>query len=132
MSCCVLSACLASYLSSLPKESEEIVSNYTSVTSQDRSSQGAFSNPQTFPLSIVLYVLCNNLQSVASPATPTSTLAGMGLKHAEGAGPAAGSTREERMECLRTMRAFSELLESENIPPFIRDRIVLQVSFNSV
>ena len=60
---------------------------------------------------------------------PTSTLAGVGLKHAEGGGPANSRSREERMECLRTMRAFSELLENEDIPPFIRERIVLQVSF---
>ena len=101
------------------------MSNYTSSSSQERS----FPTPQTPPLSIVLYVLCNNLQSVASPSTPTNTLAGVGLKHAGGAAPAASTSREERMECLRTLRAFSELLESENVPPFVRERIVLQVGF---
>ncbi len=117
-------SCVAPYLSSLPKDSEEIVSKYTSVASQGST----FPTPQTPPLSIILYVLCNNLQSIANPTTSTSTLEGVGLKHVDGAG-AASSSREERMECLKTIRAFSELLESENVPQFIRERIVLQVGF---
>lgn len=59
------------------------------------------------------------------PDTPTSSLT------SSPADTAAGSaTQEEKMVCLKTMKAFSELLESEDIPTFIRERIVLQVGTN--
>lgn len=101
---------------------EEIVSSYAPSATLDRNC-----NPQTPPLSIVLYVLCNNLQRVANPATPTSSLAGMHLDPAECANSANSASREERMECLRIMKAFSELLDSEEVPAFIQGRLVVQV-----
>ena len=102
------------------------MSDYASSTHQDRSGS-TFSNPQTPPLNIVLYVLCNNLQRVANPATPTSALAGMHQDPSECANSANSLSREERMECLRTVKAFSELLDSEDISAFVRERLVVQV-----
>lgn len=97
----------------------------SSLASQDRATQNStFPSPQTPPLSIVLYVLCNNLQSVSHPTTPSNSPAGM---HSEAADSASRTSQEERMECLRTIKAFSELLESEDVPAFTRERIVLQV-----
>lgn len=113
---------LASYLSSLPKDAEEVISGYAPSASLDRNGY-----PQTPPLSIVLYVLCNNLQRVSNPATSTSSLTGMHLDPAECANSANSASREERMECLRVIKAFSELLDSEDMPAFIRERAVVQV-----
>jgi hypothetical protein len=115
----------APFLSSLPKDKEGILSGYTSSAAVDHNYA-----PPTPPLAIVLYVLCNNLQRVANPATPTSSLAGMHLDPAECANSANSASREERMECLRIMKAFSELLDSEEVPTFIQERLVVQVGIN--
>ena len=117
-----------SYLASLPKDSEELLSNYTSSSYHDRSSSStqAFSNPQTPPLSIVLYVLCNNLQLLTSPA-PTSSPPLNPSEPASSSSSSNSAGQEERMECLRLMKVLSELLSSDGIPTFIRERLVVQV-----
>ncbi len=117
----------ASYLSSLPEDSEEIISTYSSSAYQDRSGQN--SKPRTPPLSIVLYVLCANLHRVAKPATPTSSLTGLHPDPSGCASSANSVSCKERMECLRTMKVFSQLLDSEDLPEFVQERLVVQVGF---
>lgn len=114
-----------SYLSSLPQDPDELISEYTQA-SQDRQNATLYT-PQTPPLNIVLYVLCNNLQRVANPAMPSSSLAGMHTDPAECANSANSASREDKMECLKVMKAFSELLDSQDVPACIRERLVVQV-----
>lgn len=61
------------------------------------------------------------------PDTPTSSPGGVAL---EGTEAASSVAHEERLACLRTMKAFSELLENEEVPAFIRERVVFQVGSN--
>ena len=118
-----LTLCTGSYLASLPKDSEEIVSGYTSSAHQDRNSHNlTFPSPQTPPLNIVVYVLCNDLQSMTRPDRPSGGVATDSADSAK-----TNSVHEERMVCLKTMKAFSELLQNEEIPTFIRERLVFQV-----
>lgn len=55
------------------------------------------------------------------------TCSPMGVAPGGNAESASSTAHEERMVCLRTMKAFSELLANEEIPAFIRDRVVFQV-----
>lgn len=112
----------ASYLSSLPKDSEELLSTCTS--SHDPV---ALNSPRTPPLSIVFYVLCNNLLRTANSAPVSSSTAG-GVWLESPVTSTHSVSQEEKMECLNIIRAFSELLNSEDVPAFLRERTVLQVS----
>ena len=114
------------YLASLPQTCEEILSVNAAAGVLDRGVPvSAQPTPFTPPLSIVLYVLCDNLLHTTNTA-PWSRGAGP-LALAALQGPPGQSEGESCLDCFKIMGIISELLESEEIPPFIRERIVIQV-----
>lgn len=123
----ILLSSAASYLSSLPKDCEEILSTHAAAGVLDRGvPSSSQQTPSTPPLSIVLYVLCNNLLHTTNSTPCNGGAAGYPV-FAPSEGPPDPAGTDDGLECFRMMRVFSELLNGEDIPSFIRERIVLQV-----
>ena len=118
------------YLSSLPKDGEEILSDYAAPNVVDRNVPASSQlSPSTPPLSIVLYVLCNNLLHTTNASSYGSGggVTSPPFASTEGSSPVTANS-SDNLECFKIMRAFSDLLKGEDLPLFIRERIVLQVT----
>lgn len=114
------------YLSSLPSDNEELLSTYTpsflmshdpanthhtahhsSSYHSSSSSNNLNINQATYPLTIVLYVLCDSLLLSSSNKNEQS--------------------QEERLRSFHILHALSEMLMDEGIPDFIRSKLLLQL-----
>ncbi len=109
---------LVSFLSNLPTTDEDLLTAHTSsAPSREYPCSTQPLTPPT-PVSIVLYVLCNNpLDASNTTAERKLNSKFAKLKHSK--------TLQESFQVLLT---FSELLSSEEIPEFIQRKLVLQVS----
>ena len=106
---------LVSFLSNLPESDEDLLSTRVNSAPQEYPSSTQPLTPPT-PVSIVLYVLCDNPLDASNMADKKFNSKLTKLKNSK--------TMQESFQVLLT---FSELLSSEDIPEFIQRKLVLQV-----
>ena len=107
---------LVSLLSTLPTNDEDLLTSHTNSTpSQDFPTATHPPTPST-PVSIVLYVLCNN-----PLVTNNMSDRKFNPKFAK------LNNSESIQESFQVLLTFSELLSSVEIPEFIQRKMVLQV-----
>lgn len=111
---------MVSFLSNLPTNDEDLLTTHTSSTpSQDYPTSTQPITPLT-PVSIVLYVLCNNpLDTTNTADRKFNSKFSNKLRHSKAL-----------QESFQVLLTFSELLSSEDIPEFIQRKLVLQVRKN--
>ncbi len=111
----------------MPKDGEEILSGYAAPNGVDRAVPSVVQpNTTTSPLSIVLYVLCNNLLQTTDTSSYGSGKAAFSPAMGTSTNPDSSSVGNN-VECFKVMKAFSEMMKEEQVPLFIRERVVLQV-----
>lgn len=106
---------LVSFLSNLPTSDEELLSTRVNSPPQEYPSSTHPLTPPT-PVSVVLYVLCDNPLDASNTADKKFNSKLTKLKNSK--------TMQESFQVLLT---FSELLSSEDVPEFIQRKLVLQV-----
>ncbi len=109
---------MVNLLSNLPTSDEDLLTNHTSSTppQQDYPTSTQPIAPPT-PVSIVLYVLCNNPLDTTNTSDRKLNFKFPKLKQTK--------SLQESFQVLLTL---SELLSSEEIPEFIQRKLVVQVS----